>query len=114
MNQRISSKKPYIIIAIVVILAACVYFYYQGTGTSNVSGLLQASGDNPDVSAEVTAIFSQIQALKIDKTLFADVGYSSLQDNSVPVPPQNVGRLNPFAPIPGVKTPGTVVGGTTH
>ncbi len=112
MNQRASSKKPYIIIAIVVVLAASAYFYFQGTSTSNVSGLLQATGDTSDVSAQVTAILNQIKSLKIDTALFTDTGYVTLKDYSVPVPAQNVGRANPFAPIPGVKTPVTNDGNT--
>jgi hypothetical protein len=110
MNQQKSSKKPYVIIGIVVVLAACVYFYFQGTSTSNVTGLLQANGDTPDVSAQVTALFNQIQSLQIDATLFKDPGYLTLRDYSVKIPVLNVGRVNPFAPLPGVPSPG----GTAH
>jgi hypothetical protein len=102
MNQQKTSKKPYIILAVIVILAACVYFYFQGSGTPAVGGLLEASGDTPDVSAEVTALFSQIRSLQIDTTLFKDPSYLTLRDYTVPIPVLNVGRVNPFAPLSGI------------
>ena len=89
------------IILIIVAIAAAAYFYFQGTKVPDTSALLQ-SADNPDVSAQVFSLLGQIQSLHIDTGLFTDPGYLTLRDYSVAIPSLNVGRVNPFAPLPGV------------
>jgi len=44
---------------------------------------------------------SSIKSLKIDSSLFSDILFSRLKDNSVKIEPVVPGRPNPFAPISG-------------
>lgn len=94
-------KKTTVIIILIVIMGAFVYFYISGSKLSDDSALLQ--GSSPDISdnvgAEVLALLNQIQSLKIDPTIFSEPVYKTLIDYSVPIPPQPVGRTNPFAPV---------------
>lgn len=109
MNTQKSSSKSIWIIVIIVVIAACAYFYFQGTAVPDTSGLLQ-SADTADVSAQVLGLLNQIQSLQIDTGLFKDPGYLTLRDYSVPIPTQGVGRINPFAPIPGVTNHSLITG----
>ncbi|MDE2041121.1 MAG: hypothetical protein KGI59_01905 [Patescibacteria group bacterium] len=102
MHPQKSSKKPYLIILAVVAIGAVAYFYYQGTAAP-ASATLDQSPAN-DVSAQVIALLQQIQSLHIDTTLFSDPAYATLRDYSVPIQSENVGRVNPFAPVPGIPT----------
>ena len=86
--------------AVIVIGAAVAYFYYSGS-TSATPMALQATAPTDAIGAQVFSLLGQIKTLQIDKTLFTDPGYQTLQDYSVSVPPQGVGRPNPFAPLPG-------------
>lgn len=102
-TNKPSSKKSWIITIIVIIAAVIAYFYVEGgkplPGTSSLSVV-----DNPEVNQESTKVFNllnQIKGLRIDPTLFQDPGYKTLRDYSVPIPQDDVGRSNPFAPIPG-------------
>ncbi len=96
-----------IIIGVLILVGAGVYFYTQG-GSAPTLGL-QAENVAGAGLSEVT-ILNQIQNIRIDTSLFKDASYQSLQDYSVSIPEQGVGRPNPFEPIPGFTpiTSGTV------
>lgn len=101
--KKKSSKNAILAIVIVVIVAGAVYFYFQGRG-GPASGAIEVVDQTASVGSDVDFLLNQIQELHIDTTLFDDPAYETLVDHEVPVPEQNVGRPNPFAPIPGVST----------
>lgn len=97
------------IIVIILIVAAVVYFYFEGGTTAYTGSLLQGvSSDAGSVGSAELSLLDQLQSLKIDTTLFTTPAYATLQDYSVSIPTQNVGRANPFAPFSGapVAAPG--------
>lgn len=100
-----SSYKSTIAIVVIVAIALGAYFYYKGTDSSSSASLLTASaaGDptQSGIGQQVLGLLSQIQSLRIDTKLFTDPGYQTLRDYSVQIPQENVGRPNPFAPLPG-------------
>lgn len=99
------SKTKNIIIAVAVILIlAAVYFYFQG-GSSTGSGSLLTASDASGVGSSELSLLNQMRSLRIDTSFFKDPAYQSLVDYSVSIAPENVGRPNPFAPIPGVPNP---------
>ena len=99
---------PWIILISVIVIAAIAYFYFTGqTGTPSTSLITDTSSENDIVGSQVLGLLSQIQTLKIDKSFFDDPGFRTLIDYTVPVTQQNVGRQNPFAPIPGEQTKAT-------
>ena len=105
-----STNKMWVWLAIVVVVVAVGYFYYSGTSSSPSGANLVESSADQSVGAQVLALLNQIQSLNIDTTLFTDPGYQTLRDYSVAIPAVNVGRANPFAPLPGV----SVVPTATH
>jgi hypothetical protein len=110
MNTVKSSIKSYLILAVIVIIAVMAYFYYKGSGAPTGTSLLQTDQSVADqaAGARVLSLLSQVRALNIDNKFFQNTVYQSLRDHTVPIPTENVGRVNPFAPIPGVPSPGTV------
>jgi hypothetical protein len=113
--QKDSSKGTYIMLAIIIVVSLGLYFYFKGTPSEGDLETLETSGTPEAIQAEeaankVVAILNQIDSLKIDDSLFSSMTYRSLVDYTITIPEQNVGRPNPFAPIPGIKkapTPGT-------
>jgi hypothetical protein len=103
-----SSLTSTVIIVIVVAVALIAYFYYKGSGSSSQSSSLlsQTSTDSSMIGNQILGLLNQIQSLRIDSTLFTDPGYQTLRDFSVAIPPENVGRSNPFAPLPGAPARG--------
>ncbi len=96
------SKKTIYIIVILIILVGG-YFYLSG-GDEPVSNnsLLSSSGYGGSADA---SLLNQLKALQIDTSFFKSPEYVSLVDYSVDITTQNVGRPNPFAPVPGVSNP---------
>lgn len=102
-----TSKKNLIIIIVVVIVAVGAYFYFSGAPDDSSVSSLEAEGSLEAASsmaagANVLNLLNQVSQINIDATFFESTAYKSLVDNTVVVPEQNVGRANPFAPVPGV------------
>lgn len=93
--------KKNIIIIVVILLAVGVFFYWNGSKPSADASLLQTSPTDANIGANVLSLLNQIQSLRIDTSLFKNPAFQSFQDYTVSIPPVNVGRQNPFAPIPG-------------
>jgi flagellar basal body-associated protein FliL len=100
-TKQPSSKKSWIILGVVVVIALIAYFYYTGGQVSPAAGTLVTSDSSAVVGAQVLDLLSEISTLKIDTSLFSDRAYQTLVDHTVPIPAQQVGRVNPFAPLPG-------------
>lgn len=110
-----SGSKTFIIVAVILVVLAGGYYFYQsgskttadatsGVGDSNSLDTTSAAGTDENgivVGADVYSLLGQIQSLKIDPTFFAKTVYQSLVDYTVEIPPEPVGRPNPFAPISG-------------
>lgn len=105
--KKNSTLKSTIIIVAIIAIALIAYFYYEGGKPADSGSLLSAgSAQNGSlVGSQVLGLLNQIQSLHIDVSLFTDPGYQTLRDYSVEIPPENVGRDNPFAPLPGGPAP---------
>jgi len=104
-NQSPSGKRN-LIISIVIIVAVAAglwYFYGRGGSSASTSQLLPSSpaGDSSSaaVGADVLNILNSVSSINIDSSFFTTTAYQSLVDYSITVPPQAVGRPNPFAPV---------------
>jgi hypothetical protein len=72
------------------------YFVFFGED----SGPLLSSGATPSpVSQELLITLSNLRTINLDETLFSDPVFQSLSDFGVVIPPELIGRRNPFAPI---------------
>jgi hypothetical protein len=106
-SMKTSSSKNTVIISVVLIVSlVLVYFYFEGSTTPFGGSLLQSQAGESVGSAELT-LLNQIQSLKIDVSLFTDPSYETLQDYSVAIPTENVGRPNPFAPLLNLSNTGS-------
>ena len=58
-------------------------------------------------SQELLAILLQLRTITLSENIFSDDTFRQLQDFSQEIPPQPVGRDNPFAPLPVLNTLGS-------
>ncbi len=100
-----SSKKTWITIGIIIVVAFIVYYFYlSGSSSPADTGLLQQQPEGQLEAAQVLNLLNQVDSLTIDTSFFQGPAYQSLVDYTVPIPTMNVGRADPFAPIPGFFT----------
>ena|SRR3989344_5246073 len=79
-----------------VVLALLYYFFFSG---SSVPPLSTAESADSPVTQSLLVTLSNLHTIKLDGSIFKDPAFVSLTDFGVVIPPQNVGRRNPFAPL---------------
>ncbi len=97
-----SSNKNWLWVLIIIVVAGLGYYYFYNNSTP--APTLTTTGMDSSVGAQVLGLLNQIQSLHIDSSIFNDPGYKTLRDFSVAIPSVNVGRPNPFAPLPGMSS----------
>lgn len=103
MKTNSPTMKTMIAVIAVALVAAAVYFYYQGGSPPAGSGSMLTSQSGPTtVGAAELSLLSQIQGITFETSVFQNPAYLSLKDYTVVIPAENVGRPDPFAPIPGL------------
>ncbi len=48
---------------------------------------------------QVLALLGKLKAIQLDNEIFSDPTFQSLQDFSIEIAPQPIGRSNPFLPV---------------
>lgn len=111
MNFFTKYKKIISAIVITIILFFAYSFFFAGD--SNGDGLISSSKTKRTaadiVGAEIIQALNQIERLQLDRAIFSDPVYKSLVDRSQPIPPEPVGKDNPFGPIGASGTVGGVL-----
>ena len=86
------------LIGIVVLLAAgYVYFTYFSGGSATPT--LSSSDATTAVSQNLLVTLQNLHTIKLDDSVFSDPAFQSLTDFGVTIPPQTVGRQDPFSPL---------------
>lgn len=84
-------------------LLLCIgLFYYFSGGSDTSQPLVASTGEADPTTAGLLATLSNLQTIELDNSIFNDPVFLSLTDFGVIIPPQDVGRRNPFAPIGSV------------
>jgi hypothetical protein len=89
-------------VIIVLVLSGIVFFgynYLNKTSAPSDTLLTQTSANTSKMGAEVLSALNQLKILKLDGSIFQDKIFLSLQDTSISLTPEPVGRINPFSPI---------------
>lgn len=97
---RIMKTNTIILIVATVIVAIGAYWYFF-TGTGNEPPLTEVSTNN-EAQVRFEALVSQLQPITFNTGIFSDSRFMALVDLATPITPETSGRLDPFAPVPGV------------
>jgi flagellar basal body-associated protein FliL len=96
--MKFSLKTIIIGIVIVLVLGGAYLYFFSSSVQSPVTATTPASADQQqflDLAAELSPI-------SFNTAIFSDPRFTSLVDITVPITPDQQGRPDPFAPIPGV------------
>jgi hypothetical protein len=88
-------------VVLVVLLVGGYFMFFQG---GSGAPTLSSSDQNSVVSQNLLATLQSLHTIKLDDSIFSNPVFVSLQDFGVTIPPENVGRRNPFLPLTGVVT----------
>ena len=96
----IGKYKNIIIIAVIIGIGLIAYSFLKPDPTAETLLETTQRQDSAQVLGdEITSAISQINSLKLDRTVLDDPIVKKLIDHSKPILPEPVGRKNPFAPI---------------
>lgn len=113
MNNQKNSITSYIILGVVVLIAVIAYLYIKG-GKPPISETIMSVNTTDPIGQETLALLNQVSTLNIDTTFFDSAAYKTLRDFTVEIPAQDVGRPNPFAPVPGMNLKANAQGAVTR
>ena len=82
--------------AVALLLLGYVYFAYFASSSSPT---LTSSDQSVTLSQNLLVTLQNLHTIRLDNSVFTDPMFQSLTDFGVTIPPENVGRANPFVPI---------------
>ncbi len=89
----------FIVIALAIVAGAYWYFF---TGTGNQPPLTATTSFENVSQAQFQTLVTELQPISFDTSIFSDARFMGLVDLATPIAPEAIGRLDPFAPVPGV------------
>lgn len=96
--MKIPTNTLVIGIVTVLVLGTAYLYFFSDTLQPPLSAAPPASA----AEQQFLNLAAELQPISFDTSLFNDPRFASLVDLSVPVVPESTGRLDPFAPVPGV------------
>lgn len=87
---------------VLIVLLVIVYFMYFSGGSS--APALSSNAQNSPVSQDLLVALQNLHTIKLDQSIFTNPVFVSLTDFGVTIPPENIGRRDPFLPLASVST----------
>lgn len=91
--------------ALVIFIILGYVFYYLGRPSSEepkliiVSEIVEGESIDSGVGQQFLSILTTLRSVDLDLDFFQDEIFQGLTDYSVPLPQEESGRVNPFAPL---------------
>lgn len=95
-----NSNTTILIIATLIVAGGAYWYFFTGTG--NEPPLTEALTTNNPAQMQFQALVSTLQPISFSTGIFDDPRFMVLVDLTTPIQPEISGRLDPFAPVPGV------------
>lgn len=97
--MKLDTRTITLIIAALVVAAGAYWYFFTGTG--NQPPLTQ-TGPQSAAQTQFETLVGELSPISFDTSIFSDPRFQSLVDLATPVAPEPMGRLDPFAVVPGV------------
>lgn len=94
--------RKWILIGVVIIAAFVAYtFFFTGDNTDDALLSSSNAANRPAqiVGNEIITALNQIESLQLNRDIFDSAVFASLKDRSQEIPPEPIGKANPFDPI---------------
>lgn len=100
--MKLDTKTILMIIAGIVVLGGIYWYFFTGTAT-DVPLSADTTSSNP-AQAQFETLVGELTPVSFDTSLLTDPRFAALVDIGTPVVPESSGRIDPFAPLPGIRT----------
>ena len=94
------SSNILLIIAGLIVAAGAYWYFFTGTGTD--APLTTSTATDNVSQAQFQTLVSELQPISFDTSIFSDSRFMALVDLTTPITPEQAGRSDPFAPVPGI------------
>ncbi len=94
-------KSNIIILVVATLVIAAWAFWYYSTRTGNEPSL-SVSAEGNQAQTRFQTLVRELQAVSFDTSIFSDPRFMALIDLTTPIVSEVAGRVDPFAPVPGV------------
>ncbi|MFH1454963.1 MAG: hypothetical protein ABIF22_01440 [bacterium] len=92
--------KNNIVIIVTVVIIGMVAFWYLGAKDNSTAYLATDVKTTDSTDAKyIYGILQKMAQVTLDDSIFSNLVFQNLKDNTVFFPPQSPGRNNPFAPV---------------
>ena len=81
-----------------MVVLAVIYVYFMYFSGSS-SAVLTTNAGGSSVSRDLLVQLQNLRTIKLDDSIFQNPAFLSLTDFGVQIPPENIGRRNPFAAV---------------
>ena len=85
-------------IGVAVLLLLCYVYFAYFSGSSS-SPTLSSSDSSVTLSQNLLVTLQNLHTIKLDDSIFTEPVFQSLNDFGVSIPPESVGRADPFLPL---------------
>lgn len=92
-----------LLIILTLVLAGGAYWYFSSQ-SGNQAPLTTATVSGGAAETQFQVLITQLRSISFKTAIFSDAKFTSLVTLSVPVTSEPIGRLDPFASIPGITT----------
>lgn len=89
--------------AVLALILIGWYFFGRSSSTDYAPGALLEVNQDPVeaiIGRDLLLALNKMKSIKLDISFFNGPEYKSLEDNTVEIPRQPIGRRDPFAPLP--------------
>lgn len=92
------SLKKSKLVPIIAVLAILVLAYFLYTSLASQPAGVTSTDTGTPISQQLLITLSNLHSLRLDGSIFQNPVFVSLSDFGVVIPPEPVGRRNPFLP----------------
>lgn len=90
-----------LILTTLIVAAGAYWYFFTGNDGSELSLTTENTQNQSQVQFQVLA--SLLQPISFNTSIFSDPRFIALVDLTTPITPETAGRLDPFAPVPGIR-----------
>jgi len=101
MNNKLT-KNIIVAVVTIVILFALYFFFFRNNNTIDTETALYVEDQTNatlQVDKNLLSLLLEMKSIKLDEKLFNSPVFKSLNDYSIDIKIQEVGRINPFASL---------------